>query len=131
MSKGTRFYISAIVALVLLAKLIAAAICHLPATAKPTLAIDDILGAIVICTSHGAQPLLDDAGNLPDPGTPTSDHCPACNFVNVLALTFAAALLLLVFPHAAPPRPTGSWFNLLPDHLRTGSIRSRAPPRPA
>ena len=115
----------AIMALVV--KMVAALVCHPTLSSSAKQVIDDVLGPIVICTSHGLEPLTDGGGGS-EPAPSSIDHCPACALVKVIALA-----LLLAFGHVlfslrlvirAPwPAPLA-----MPRRLRLGAIQSRAPP---
>lgn len=116
----------AIMALVV--RVVAALVCHPPVSNTPSHVIDNVLGPIVICTSHGLQPLMD-GGNDREPAQQSSiDHCPACALVQVFGLA-----LLLAFSHVAFSLlrvVAGPWLapRPLPRRLRLGAIQSRAPP---
>ena len=109
----------------LVVKMLAAVICHPQLSNAANQVIDDVLGAIVICTSHGPQPLTD--GDR-EPAQPLVDGCPACALVKVFGLALLLAISRLAFslllvisgPWVAPPA--------LPRRLWLGSIQSRAPP---
>ncbi|HEX4893975.1 MAG TPA: DUF2946 family protein [Hyphomicrobiaceae bacterium] len=113
--------------LALLAKLVIAAFCAAPPKAGLS---QDTFGPFVICTVHG--PVTPD-GSEPkqSPSPETEGHCAACTLVQIAALLLAAALLTAAVSRVPPVRWRPTLARLLPDHLSTGSIRSRAPPLPA
>jgi hypothetical protein len=121
----------AILALAL--RVLVPAFCHPQSMPSWPQSVDDPTGQMVMCTSHGLQLPADLA--KPGPETPLSapDHCPACALVKALA--FAAFFALVLAWIFATSRPRVAWIraasDLLPDHLRHGSSRSRAPPFPA
>lgn len=113
-------------------RVLIAAFCHPQSMPSTGQTIDVLLGQMVMCTSHGLQIPADPA--IPGPETPPSpDHCPACALVKALAFVALFALVLAWIVSASRPRV--AWVRaageLLPDHLRHGSSRSRAPPIPA
>ena len=92
-------------------------------------ALQDVLGPVMICTSHGLVPLED--GSQPSPQPVTMDHCPACALAKVLSLAVMLAVVLLVVA-----RPRSLAWPLLPaprspHRLRPGGISARGPPLPA
>ena len=108
----------------ILSNVLAGALCHMPS--KTAGVVDDVLGALVICTSDGATGVPHE-GSGPEPDK-KSGYCASCTliagFALVVALVFAAIAFapLLVAYH---PR-TG--VRTLADHLSLGGIHSRAPP---
>jgi hypothetical protein len=97
------------------------------APAKKMLALgDEVLGALIICTSDGAR----DAGH--GGGSPIhnpADHCPACVTIAKVALTVALVLLAVIaFPLPIAGRPVFLRSRPLAPHLSLGGIGSRAPP---
>lgn len=97
------------------------------APAKSAQLADDLLGPLVICTSHGPQ-VLDPGGDIPEPGDASSSHCPGCTLVK----SFALALAPLPPEFLPPPQsgPSIGWSPTLPavSRLKLGGIGSRAPP---
>ena len=91
--------------------------------------VDDVLGAMVICTSHGAQLLTPDGDS--SPSTPSSEHCWMCTLLGALQ----AAVLVLILAFVLVPLPaiklTSVCNRRLADHLCLGGIHSRAPPQAA
>jgi Protein of unknown function (DUF2946) len=89
--------------------------------------VDDVLGLLVLCTSHGSQTLTQDGGNsVPEPA---SAHCWMCTLL--AALTLVTGILLLLPLALGLPRVRrffSSGVRTLADHLCLGGIRSRAPP---
>jgi hypothetical protein len=96
------------------------------APAKTLPLVDDILGALVICTAHGAQATQDAGGPEPPPGP--ASHCPACTLIPQFAL--AVTLLATAIAFAPPPgaRRMPSQSRPMAFHIGPGGIRSRAPP---
>jgi hypothetical protein len=96
-----------------------------PAKAAPP--VDDILGPVIICTSHGVQELADE-GDVPKPGSPGGSHCPACTIVKSFAFALVPPLLEFEWPAESVLHigwsPTLDAVSL----LRLGGIGSRAPP---
>lgn len=121
----------AILALTL--RVLVAAFCHPQSMPNSGQTIDDLLGQVIMCTSHGPQSSADPAKPAPETPPPTQDHCPACALVKALA--FAAFFALVLAWINSGSRPRAAWVRaageLLPDHLRHGGNRSRAPPLPA
>jgi hypothetical protein len=88
--------------------------------------VDEVLGALIICTSDGAKD-GSHGGGLPVHNP--ADHCPACVTVAKVALAVALVLLAVVafpLPVAARPVPIGS--RPPAPRLSLGGIGSRAPP---
>ncbi len=125
--------LATLAALVLVTKLALALLCHW-APAKATGGIvDDVLGAMELCTGHPPGG-LEGAGGADGEGGPRSspvDHCPVCalNKVPPLLVVLLVSLLLLRAPRVS--RWQWQVVRLLPDHLGFGTVRSRAPPLPA
>jgi hypothetical protein len=96
------------------------------APTKASRVVDDILGSIVICTSHGAEYLQQDGGGSA-PQSPSS-HCPLCTLL--AAFTFVCVVSLLAFALELPrvARLVSASGRTLADHICLGGIRSRAPP---
>jgi hypothetical protein len=107
-------------AIALLGNALAMALLPRPAAAV----IDDILGAVAICTADGAKTLHDDGSGRG--GHSPSDHCPACVTVAQFALAVAIVLAALVFPLLPAARPR--WERPAAFRLRLGGISARAPP---
>jgi hypothetical protein len=87
--------------------------------------VDEILGALVICTSDGAK----DASHGGSPIHNPSDHCPAC--VTLAKVALAAALILLAviaFPLPVAARLVPARSRRPAPRLSLGGIGSRAPP---
>jgi hypothetical protein len=110
---------------------ILASILHMaPARAA---GVDDVLGALVLCTEHGPQtvpgsdPAVGGGGDQPDS---TSGHCAACVLLVGQALAVSLVLVAIAFL-ARVVLPIRSTARTLADHLGLGGIRSRAPPLPA
>ena len=114
-------------------RMLVGAFCHPLSMPSSAQTVDDLLAQVVMCTSHGPQSSIDPAKPGPETPPPTADHCPACALVKALALVALVALLLALMLVGA--RQSSAWVRaageLLPDHLRHGSNRSRAPPLPA
>lgn len=87
--------------------------------------IDDILGSIVICTSHGPVTAAGDGQSSP---RSTADHCPACTLLSKIVLVLTVILAAIAFPAPLSVRPIPVRARSLPVHLSLGGIRSRAPP---
>lgn len=121
--------LAGIVTFGLVLRLLATVICHSPGLPLTSIAIDDVLGPVVICTSHGLQPLVDDQS--PGQAPSALEHCPACALVTVLDLIIALVVTLATLGFGKLPVPIPSSLIRLPDHLRCGSVRSRFPPLPA
>jgi len=109
--------------------LIGGMVANAVAPAKSKQIVDDVLGALVICTSHGAQPLTSDGDT--SPSTPSPEHCLICTLLG----TFQVALLVLTLAFVLVPRPAlkpaGACDRRLADHICFGGIHSRAPPQAA
>lgn len=99
-----------------------------PANAAPPK--DDILGRLVICTSHGVQELASE-GDVPKPADRSGSHCSACTLVKSFALALVSSLLELQWPAEIVVqigwRPTPGAVS----QLKLGGIGSRAPPASA
>lgn len=114
-----------------LSNVLASVLCIAPA--KAVVAIDDVLGPVVVCTEHGPQLLQESdpaVGSGQDQRDGKSRHCTACMLLSGLALVVALLFATIAFP-AAVFRPFHSGARTLADHLSLGGIRSRAPPLPA
>ena len=140
--------------------MLAATLCHPELSSGMPRAVDDLIGQLVMCSGHGAAVAASTVGkampvasaaevqapkspgsgtlssDIPSPelpSRPAGEHCPACAVVQALALLVVVAALSLLT--TLPDRPLAPWLRaareLLPDHLRSGSVRSRAPPLPA
>jgi hypothetical protein len=97
------------------------------APAKMAPLFDELLGALVICTSDGAKTLGQSDGRAPHRGA--AEHCPACTLVAQVALAITAILGIFAFPtpiSVKPPLPVRS--RAPATYLRLGGIGSRAPP---
>jgi hypothetical protein len=104
-------------------------------TAKVAAPVDDILGPLVLCTTHGPQTLPGSEGPVaPVPGTSGQDqgdgrssHCTACTLLAGIALLTAFIFAAIAFPvRIFYARKSSA--RTLADHLSLGGIRSRAPP---
>lgn len=129
--------------LALLVRVLLPVLCHLVPSSAPVL--DEASAGFVMCAAHDGQaadgikpgpappPYGKPASDRPSPTQSPSDHCPACALAKVLVLLVLAGLAVLAALSA--PRPARRWCraaaDLLPDHLRSGTVRSRAPPLPA
>ena len=89
-------------------------------------AVDEVLGALVICTSEGAK---DGSHGSGSPIHNPAEHCPACVTAAKVALAAAFVLLAAIaFPSPRVRRP-GSIHSRPPaPRLSLGGIGSRAPP---
>src|SRR5712671_5814568 len=89
-------------ALALMSNLLAGAFYYAPA--KMAQLADELLGPLVICTSHGAMTVPQGDG-APDRGG-HADHCPACIPLAKVALAVALMFLAVIaFPLPAAARP--------------------------
>jgi hypothetical protein len=95
-----------------------------PSRAQPL--ADDILGALVICTAHGAQ--SQGEGNSETPAGPTN-HCPACTLIPQFALAASVPASVIAFARPPSARATPATWRAFAFHIGPGGIRSRAPPR--
>ena len=103
-----------------------AALAVAPASAAPL--ADDVLGPLVICTSHGADAAPQDGGSSPQS---PREHCPACTLLAKVALVPAPLLLAAsVLPDLPAVTPMPIRLRGPAEHLGPGGIRSRAPPTP-
>lgn len=119
----------ALALLVLLAKVIAGVAPPAAATAGGRSAIESVLGPIVLCAAHGAEPADTGAGDG-QPPPPPDGHCSLCTLLGAFAAIVAPVAAMLVFPAIATRwAPVGA--GLLPRHLGLGLNRSRGPPLPA
>ncbi len=118
------FGVLAILALV--ANVVAGALCHMPA--RTATIVDDILGPLSICTSHGDGTLQHD-GSTPD--RKSEGSCTICTLLKAFAVAVALAFGTIVFPIFGAPAPQSPGVRTLAQHLSLGAIRSRAPPLPA
>ena len=96
------------------------------APTKSVQMVDELLGSVVICTSHGAQS-LSQGGDDSAPQSPMN-HCPLCTLL--AAFTLVGAVLILAFTLELPRvrKLVGASPRTLADHLCLGGIHSRAPP---
>ena len=88
--------------------------------------VDEVLGALIICTSDGARGASHGGGS---PVHNPADHCPAC--VTLAKVAFTAVLVLLAviaFPLPIAGQRIPIRFRPLVPHLGLGGIGSRAPP---
>jgi hypothetical protein len=109
----------------LLGNVMAGAFGYVPAK-KMAPVVDEILGALVICTSDGAQD-ASHGGGLPIHNP--ADHCPACVTLAKVALATALILLAVIaFPLPVAPRSVPIRSRRLAPRLSLGGIGSRAPP---
>lgn len=95
------------------------------APAKSRQVVDEILGALVICTAHGAQALTSDGG-LPD--TPDADHCPLCTLLDAFEVAVLALVMAFMLVPSVALKIESASGRTLADHLCLGGIHSRAPP---
>lgn len=99
------------------------------AQARASQVVDDILGPLVICTAHGAQPLERDRDPSPPGQTQSGFHCPSCVLSKCAAV--AIAIGLQTFPELSRSAdlpyeaPSACRFR-----LNLGGIGCRAPPFP-
>jgi Protein of unknown function (DUF2946) len=96
-----------------------------PRPAVAATAIDELLGAVVICTADGAKALAGGGGSAPVQ-QPSSDHCLACVTVAQAALAMIFTALLFLLLPAATPVP--AWRRPSLYRLRPGGTCARAPP---
>jgi hypothetical protein len=96
-----------------------------PAKAAPS--VDDILGPLIICTSHGVQVIANE-GDIPQPADPSGSHCPACTIVKSYALALVPPLLEFEWPAESVLHIAWSPTRGAVSQLKLGGIGSRAPP---
>jgi len=125
--RNNRGWLSWIGVIAVLGNVLAGALCHAPAQARPAAGpVDDVLGALAICTAHGAQEPQPGSGGQ-DPGG-KQNRCATGTLLAGLALVVALVFAAVAFP------PTSIFYQprigtrTLADHLSLGGIRSRAPP---
>jgi hypothetical protein len=88
---------------------------------------DDILGPLIICTSHGAQ-VIANQGDIPQSGDPSGSHCPACTIVKSYVLALVPPLLEFAWPAESVLHIAWSPTRGAVSQLKLGGIGSRAPP---
>lgn len=129
-ARNGRRWLSWLGVVAVLGNVLAGAICYLPTQARAAAGavVDDVLGQLAICTSHGAQPASAADPQSPAPANDKKSHCTACTLLVTFALAVAFAYAAIAFPPARIfyQRQTGA--RTLADHLSLGGIRSRAPP---
>jgi hypothetical protein len=108
----------------ILSNILAGALCHMPSTAAGV--VDDVLGALVICTSDGATGVPHE-GSGPEPDK-KSDHCATCTLLAGFALVIALVFAAIAFPPLSIGFHVRTGVRTLADHLSLGGIHSRAPP---
>jgi Protein of unknown function (DUF2946) len=109
----------------LLGNVMAGAFGYVPAK-KMVPVVDEILGALIICTADGATDGSHGGGS---PIHNPADHCPACMTLAKVALAAAIILLgVIAFPLPVAARPVPIRSRPLVPHLSLGGIGSRAPP---
>ncbi len=130
-ARNGRRWLSWLGVVAVLGNVLAGAICYLPTQARAAAGpvMDDVLGQLVICTSHGAQPAA--TGDQQPAPNDKRGHCSSCTLLASFALAVALVFAAIAFPAFTiryQPRPG---LRTLADHLSLGGIRSRAPPLPA
>lgn len=116
---------------VLLVRIAAAVLCHMPLARVPVAVVDPVLGAIEICTNHGLQALVSSGETDTRKPLPAPEPCPACALTAVLLLAVVAAFVRLGLSLPAMLRWATLHLSPLAVHLASGANRSRAPPVPA
>ncbi|MGE0699217.1 MAG: DUF2946 family protein [Hyphomicrobiaceae bacterium] len=88
--------------------------------------VDAVLGPIALCAPGTTQ--ADGEQQAPGDGTPHDGHCPLCHLAKSLVLAFVLTAIAVLLP--LRPAPLSRWTSQrsLPDHLWSGSVRTRAPP---
>jgi hypothetical protein len=126
--------------LAMLLRVLVPIVCH-PQSASAG-SLDEISSQLVMCLAHdapGASPAPDKHGpdkpapGKPGPSQPAAEHCLACALAHALVLLTVIALA--IFAARGRGRICAQWrraaADLLPDHMRSGALHSRAPPLPA
>lgn len=108
----------------ILSNVLAGALCHVPSKAAGV--VDDVLGALVICTSDGATGMLHE-GPGPEPDK-KSGYCASCTLIAGFALAVALVFAAIAFPPLSVAVQVRTGVQTLADQLRLGGIHSRAPP---
>ena len=109
----------------LLVNVMAGAFGYVPAKKMVPL-VDEVLGALIICTSDGAT---DGSHGNGSPVHNPADHCPVCVTFAKVALAVALVLLAVIaFPLPVAARPVPIRWRPLAPHLSLGGVGSRAPP---
>lgn len=109
-----------------LSNVLAGALCHMPAQTRMAVGlIDDVLGPLSICTTHGEQTPAPAGRNS---GDEKPSHCTACTLLSAFALLVALAVAAIAFPTTVVFYRWRPSARSLADHLSLGGIRSRAPP---
>jgi Protein of unknown function (DUF2946) len=110
--------------LAILSNVLAGALCHMPSKAADV--VDDVLGALVICTSDGATG-VPHGRSSPEPDK-KSGYCASCTLIAGFALVVTLFFAAIAFPPLSIGFHVGTGVRTLADHLSLGGIRSRAPP---
>jgi hypothetical protein len=95
-----------------------------PAPSRSAPLYDDVLGPLIICTSHGPA-TGEEGGSQP---SASKEHCPACTLLAKIAMLLPVVLGPTVFPELPSERRIQLRLRSLATHLSLGGIRSRAPP---
>ena len=129
-ARNGRRWLSWLGVVAVLSNVLAGAICYLPTQARAAAGavVDDVLGQLVICTTHGAQPASAGDPQSPAPANDKKSHCTACTLLVTFALAVAFAFAAISFPPARVFYQRRTSARTLADHLCLGGIRSRAPP---
>jgi hypothetical protein len=124
--RNSRRWLSWLGVVALLGNVLAGALCHMPSAAQIAAGpVDDVLGALAICTAHGAEEPA--TGGNQDPGG-KQGHCATCTLLAGFALIVALVFAAVAFPSTFVFHRPRSGARTLADHLSLGGIRSRAPP---
>jgi hypothetical protein len=126
-----KFAVASIAVVGLLANLIVAGLCCVPARTNSDFSDypADLLGPLVLCSGHSADTASPDGA--PNPNPPTKP-CPICMTSVAIALLVVALTFVLALVPARNGRfVTYGFIETLADQLRRSGLGSRAPPLPA
>src|SRR5262245_38008603 len=94
------FGVVAILALV--TNVVAGALCHMAARAATL--VDDILGPLSICSSHGDGTLQQD-GSTPNQNRKSEGSCTICTLLKAVSVAVSLAFAAIVFAAFGAPAP--------------------------
>jgi hypothetical protein len=123
-----KFPVASIAIVGLLANLVVAALCCVPAKTNSGFSDYpvDLLGPLVLCSGHSADAASSD--DAPNPNPPAKP-CPICmTSVAVALLVVALTFALLLAPARNSRFATYGFIETLADQLRRSGLGSRAPP---
>jgi hypothetical protein len=112
----------------LLGNVVTGIICSGPTKRQSIDYPSDLLGALIICSEHGAQVLPSDDGDNPELPTKPCQICmTAVGFAFILVLAAMSVLVLV----ARDRRIIFDFIATFADAIRRAGLGSRAPPLPA